>query len=156
VFCLSLLAQEEKTKFRIFQFTTIKEIPVTPVKNQANTGTCWSFSALGLIEADLLRLGKGEHDLSEMFIVHKDYEDKAQKYVRMNGKINFAAGGSFADLLECIKDYGIVPDIDATEGPGSDQEHTKLLKKDSLAFTYFYSARATVRQINNIHRNLSG
>ncbi|MDR2805648.1 MAG: aminopeptidase [Dysgonamonadaceae bacterium] len=93
-----------------FQFTTLKEIPITPVKNQSSSGTCWSFSGLGLIEAELLRQGKGEHDLSEMFIVHKNYGEKAQKYVRMNGTINFAGGGSFADVLDCIRDYGIVPD----------------------------------------------
>jgi aminopeptidase C len=55
-------------------------------------------------------MGKGEYDLSEMFVVHKNYGDKAQKYVRMHGSVNFAGGGSFADVLDCIKYYGIVPD----------------------------------------------
>ena len=101
-FCLSAFAQE-------FQFTTIKEIPITPVKNQSSSGTCWSYSALGLIESELLRQGKGEHDLSAMFIARKNYEEKARKYVRMHGEINFSPGGSFADVLDCIRDYGIVP-----------------------------------------------
>jgi aminopeptidase C len=101
--------KEQEKPVNEFLFTTIKEIPITPVKNQASSGTCWSFSAIGFIESELLRQGKEEYDLSEMFIVHKNYEDKAQKYVRMNGKINFAAGGSFADVLDCIRDYGIVP-----------------------------------------------
>jgi len=102
--------QTDKSPSDAFQFTTVKEISVTPVKNQASSGTCWSFSGLGMIEAELLRMGKGEFDLSEMFIVHKNYQDKAMKYVRMHGETNFAGGGSFADVLDCIRDYGIVPD----------------------------------------------
>ncbi|MDR0507198.1 MAG: aminopeptidase [Dysgonamonadaceae bacterium] len=102
--------KEEKQSEKSFQFTTVKEIPITPVKNQASSGTCWSFSALGMVEAELLRKGKGEYDLSEMFIVHKNYQEKAEKYVRMHGETNFAAGGSFADVFDCIKDHGIVPE----------------------------------------------
>ena len=108
-FCFPAIAQEEK-KSDEFQFTTVKEIPVTPVKNQSSSGTCWSFSGLGLIEAELLRMGKGEFDLSEMFVVHTNYQDKAKKYVRMHGETNFAGGGSFADVLDCIRDYGMVPE----------------------------------------------
>jgi len=107
--CLSGFSQDNALKADTFQFTTIKAIPITPVKNQSSTGTCWSFSGIGMIEAELLRMGKGEYNLSEMFVVHKNYSDKAQKYVRMHGETNFAAGGSFADVLDCIKYYGIVP-----------------------------------------------
>jgi aminopeptidase C len=101
---------QEETNPQGFQFTTIKEIAITPVKNQSSSGTCWSFSGIGFIEAELLRKGKGEHDLSEMFIVYKNYAEKGQKYVRMHGTLNFAGGGSFADVLDCIRDYGIVPE----------------------------------------------
>ena len=114
-FCISIFAQNDEAKADTFQFTTIKELPITPVKNQSSTGTCWSFSGIGLIEAELLRMGKGEYNLSEMFVVHKNYSDKALKYVRMHGETNFAGGGSFADVLDCIKYYGIVP---AQEQPG--------------------------------------
>ncbi|MDR0833797.1 MAG: aminopeptidase [Candidatus Symbiothrix sp.] len=107
--CFSVGAKPKVTPVDTFAFKTLKEIPVTPVKNQASSGTCWSFSGLGLIEAELLRQGKGEQDLSEMFIVWHNYDDKAKKYVRMNGTLNFAAGGSFQDVLDNIKDYGIVP-----------------------------------------------
>jgi aminopeptidase C len=92
-----------------FRFTTIKQNPVTPIKNQHSSGTCWSFSGLALIESELIRTGKGEFDLSEMFIVHKNYTDKAIKYIRMHGETNFSPGGSFADVIDCIRDYGIVP-----------------------------------------------
>lgn len=97
-----------------FQFTTVKENRITPVKNQANSSTCWSFSGLAFFESELLRLGKPETDLSEMFIVSHSYTDKADKYVRMNGTINFAPGGSFHDVLFVLKNYGIVPDSEMT------------------------------------------
>ena len=110
--CLSLpvFAQESEVKADTFQFVTVKALPVTSVKNQSSSGTCWAFSGIGFIESELLRMGKGEFDLSEMFVVSKNYSDKAQKYVRMHGAVNFAGGGSFADVLDCIKYYGIVPD----------------------------------------------
>ncbi|MDR2041577.1 MAG: C1 family peptidase [Tannerella sp.] len=105
--CLSVSinigAQEE------YEFTTVRELKITPVKNQSRSGTCWSFSGVGLIEAELLRTGKGEYDLSEMFVVNHSYRDKADKYVRMHGYLNFAQGGSFADVLYVFKHYGAVP-----------------------------------------------
>lgn len=92
-----------------FVFTTIKENKVTPVKNQANSGTCWSYSGLALFEAELLRMGKPATNLSEMFVVHNSYIDKADKYVRMNGTNNFGGGGSFYDVMHVWKNKGIVP-----------------------------------------------
>ena len=132
---LSAWAQENEKTPQEFQFTTLKEIPVTSVKNQASSGTCWSFSGLGLIEAELLRQGKGEQDLSEMFIVHKNYGDKAQKYVRMNGTINFAGGGSFADVLECIRTHGIVPE-EVQQGLNYGEEKHRHAEMDQLLKAY--------------------
>lgn len=65
---------------------------------------------VGFLESELLRMGKGEQDISEMYIVRRNYEDKAVKYVRLNGSLNFAQGGSFADVIETLNEYGIVPD----------------------------------------------
>jgi aminopeptidase C len=93
-----------------YTFTVIKENSITSVKNQASTGTCWSFSGVGFLESELIRMGKGEFDLSEMYIVRRNYEDKAQKYARLHGNLNFAPGGSFADVVETIDDFGIVPE----------------------------------------------
>lgn len=97
-------AQEEE-----YRFTPVKELKITPVKNQNRAGTCWSYSGLGMLEAELIRKGKGEHDLSEMFIVSHSYKDKAEKFVRMHGYLNFAQGGSFEDVLYVTKHYGAVP-----------------------------------------------
>lgn len=93
-----------------YTFKVIKENPVTSVKDQASSGTCWSFSGVSLLESELLRMGKGTFDLSEMYIVRRNYEDKAKKYARLHGNLNFTAGGSFADVVETINEYGIIPE----------------------------------------------
>ncbi len=94
---------------KIIFFTTVKENPITSIKNQNRSSTCWSFSTLGFIESELLRLGKGEYDLSEMFVVHKTMQDRGVNYVRYHGDSSFSPGGSFYDVMYCIKNYGIVP-----------------------------------------------
>lgn len=108
---LQATAQEqEKKNEEGFLFTVIKENPITPVKNQSSTGTCWSFSSLGFMESELLRMGKSEYDLSEMFVVSRTYTDKADKYIRLDGALNFAQGGGFDDYLYVLRKYGMVPD----------------------------------------------
>ena len=104
---ISLMAQTEKGAYN---FTVVKENPITSIKNQANSGTCWSFAGVSFLESELLKMGKGTMDLSEMYIVRRNYEDKAVKYVRLHGNLNFAGGGSFADVIETIDEYGIVPE----------------------------------------------
>lgn len=93
-----------------YQFTSIKDIPCTSVKDQFRSGTCWSFSGLSFLEAEMLRMGKPAVDLSEMFVVYHAYMDKAVKYVRLHGNLNFGAGGAFHDVTNAIKTYGIVPE----------------------------------------------
>ncbi|MDH6304258.1 aminopeptidase C [Parabacteroides sp. PF5-5] len=93
-----------------YVFTPVKELKITSVKNQNRTGTCWSFSGIAHLESELLRMGKGEYDLSEMFIVSHSYKDQAEKYIRTNGVLNFSQGGSFEDVLYAVKHYGIVPE----------------------------------------------
>jgi bleomycin hydrolase len=104
-------AQEEDNQEKTgYDFEVTTEIDHTPVRNQYRSGTCWSFSALGFIEAELIRMGKGEYDLSEMFVVRKVYKDKAEKHVRMHGHFNFGGGGALNDVTDVIKKYGIVPE----------------------------------------------
>jgi bleomycin hydrolase len=93
-----------------YTFTDIKRLPATPVKDQYRSGTCWSFSSISFFESELLRTGKGEFDLSEMFPVRVCYNEKAKKYVHMNGTVNFGGGGGFNDVMMTISKYGIVPD----------------------------------------------
>ena len=93
-----------------YYFSIIKDLDATAVQNQSRTGTCWSFSSLSFIESELMRTGKGEHNLSEMFIVRMAYLEKAINYVRMHGNFNFSAGGAFHDIPHVIAHYGIVPE----------------------------------------------
>ncbi len=111
-----------------YTFTTVKEIETTPVQNQNRTGTCWSFSTLSFIESEMIRKGKEAPNLSEMFIVRHTYLEKADKYVRMHGNLNFGAGGAFHDVTEMVKKYGIVPEsVYAGKNYGEDEhKHGEL------------------------------
>ena len=100
-----------------YQFTTIKELPITPVKNQFRSGTCWCFSTLSFLESEIIKAKNIKDpaqypDFSEMFVVRKAYYDKAIKYVRMDGFLNFAAGSDFGDVLEVAKTYGLISEKD--------------------------------------------
>ena len=99
----------EEEKPEGFTFTTVIANPITPIKNQNRTSTCWAFSSIGFLESELLRLGKGEFDLSEMFVVHKTMEDRAANYIRYHGQSSFSPGGSFNDVIYCMENYGLVP-----------------------------------------------
>ena len=92
-----------------FQFSTIKENPITSIKNQNRSGTCWSYSGLALLESELLRMGKGEHELAPMFVAHHTYQDRGVNYVRFYGEAPLGQGGSFYDVIYCLKRYGIAP-----------------------------------------------
>ncbi len=99
-----------------FEFTVVKENPITSIKDQNNAGTCWCYSSLAFIESELIRMGKGEYDLSEMYIVQKTYMDRADKAVRTHGDASFSQGGSFYDVLYGMKHYGLVPEAEMRPG----------------------------------------
>ena len=98
------------------QFTVVKENPITSIKNQNRAGTCWCYSSLAFIESELLRMGKGEYDFSEMFLVHNTYLDRADKAVRTHGDVSFAQGGSFYDVIYGMEAFGLVPEAEMRPG----------------------------------------
>jgi bleomycin hydrolase len=110
VFSISILAQEADVKSDGYQFEMVKELKTSSVKDQYRSGTCWSFAGISFLESELIRKGKGEHNLSEMFIVRQAYSDKARLTVRMHGNLNFGPGGAFHDVTSMWKKYGIVPE----------------------------------------------
>ena len=98
------------------EFTVVKENPITSIKNQNQAGTCWCYSSLAFIESELLRMGKGEYDFSEMFIVHNTYLERAEKAVRTHGDVSFAQGGSFYDVIYGMEAFGLVPEAEMRPG----------------------------------------
>ena len=115
----------------IKKFTTELSLPITSVKDQHRSGTCWAYATLGYFESELLRMSGKEYDLCEMYVVNKDYMDCARHYVRLHGYSQISEGGSCDDVLSVIREYGICPEH-AMPHPGS-------LTGDSLAnFTDFF------------------
>ncbi len=108
-FAGNVWAQSNETKAEPYIFTDIKEIKSTSIKNQNRSSTCWSFSGIAFLESELIRMGNPAVDLSPMYVVRNIYAMKADRYVRFNGTNNFGPGGSFFDVLEAIKRFGIVP-----------------------------------------------
>lgn len=109
-FSLKVIAQNDTVKDESYRFTVVKELKTTPVEDQQRAGTCWSYSVIAFVESEMLRLGKPEVDLSEMFVVRLVYSEKAERYVRMHGKFNFGGGGAVNDVIDMIKKYGMVPE----------------------------------------------
>ena len=110
-------AQENEQKAETApEFVVVKENPITSIKNQNQAGTCWCYSSLAFIESELLRMGKGEYDFSEMYIVQNTYLDRADKAVRTHGDISFSQGGSFYDVIYGMKTFGLVPETEMRPG----------------------------------------
>ncbi|MEM7315112.1 MAG: C1 family peptidase [Planctomycetota bacterium] len=93
-----------------YGFVNDELLSATSVKNQAKTNTCWCFSTNSFLEAELIRMGKAEVDLSEMFVVRNVYPLKADRFVRLHGNGRFAGGGLFANVMHVFRDYGAVPE----------------------------------------------
>ena len=107
---ICLLALSAPTVIAQYQFTPVTEIKVTPVKNQSRTGTCWCFATTSFFEAELLRLNKGEYDLSEMFIVRNTYMERLNDNYLRRGNGNLGPGSVSNVYVNTFKKYGVVPD----------------------------------------------
>ena len=136
-------------------FTVVKEIPVTSMKDQNRSGTCWDYSTLSFFEAEILKATGKKYDLCESFIANKTYMDRAIQVVRYHGDCQFAQGGSAEDVLATLKTHGICPE-EAMPFPGS-------LYGDSLNnFNEFFSvlepyvaavAKSSAKKISNAWKN---
>ncbi len=99
-------------------FTVIKENPITSIKNQSKSGTCWDYSTLSFFEAEILRKTGKTYDLCEMFVTNKNYMDRAIMSVRLHGDMQFSQGGSAYDVQYVLQNYGICPE-EAMALPGT-------------------------------------
>lgn len=110
VFALGQEKFETNKEGSEYKFKVIRDLEATDVQNQGRTGTCWSFSSLSFFESEIIRLGHGKHNLSEMFIARNAYIGKAENFLRMYGTFTFGPGGAFHDIPWVIRRYGIVPE----------------------------------------------
>ncbi|HDP99394.1 MAG TPA: aminopeptidase [bacterium] len=111
VFSATAQIEAEKNDDKsVYQFTIDYQVAHTPVKDQAKTGTCWDFATISFLESEMLRVGKPEIDLSEMFVVRHTYPQKAENYIRLHGNTVFGQGGQSHDVIEQIARHGIVPE----------------------------------------------
>ena len=108
--CAAAAQEPAKEEEKGYRFTDQKVIPTNAIKNQYRSGTCWCYSTCSFLEDEIRRAGGGEIDLAEMWIVRNIYFEKAVKYVRLHGHLNFAVGGAAHDVTNGIRDYGIVPE----------------------------------------------
>lgn len=99
-------------------FTTIKANPITSIKDQNRSGTCWAYSTLSFLESEILKKSGKTYDLCETFVVSHTYMDRAVKTVRMHGDVSFSQGGSAYDPIYCLQNYGICPE-EAMPLPGT-------------------------------------
>ena len=92
-----------------YVFTVVKNIENTSVKNQASSGTCWSYSTNSFLESEMIRLGKEPVDIAEIFTARCVYKDKADMYVRLHGGLSWGDGGSCHDVINVFAKYGALP-----------------------------------------------
>ena len=135
LFLTSLFAQQKEA----YNFNKPYQLACTPIKSQDQTGTCWSFSTASFLESEALRMGKGEHDLSEMFVVRNIYHQKCENYVRRQGHAQFGEGGLAHDLLNAVKRYGIMPEsaYPGRKDASKPLNHQKLVKSLEAACNDF-------------------
>lgn len=123
-----------------YTFTTVKANPITSVKNQASSGTCWAYSTIGFFESEAIRLGNIKDtlkypDFSVFYVVSHSYMDRAVKYVRLDGNLTFGAGSEADDVLHVIEDYGIVP-LEAMTGMNYGTELPRQAELDAVLAGY--------------------
>jgi bleomycin hydrolase len=97
-----------------YRFTTVVSAEVTPVENQASSGTCWSYSANSFLESEMIKNGGPEIHLAKMYTARKAYEGKADTYVRMHGGIDYGDGGEPHDVVNMYARYGTMPEENYT------------------------------------------
>lgn len=110
---MPILGQEDSTKSTPvyeYEFTIVKEHKATPVKNQAKTGTCWCFAMTSFMESELLRIGKGEYDLSEMFVVRHNYIRRIKDNILRRGRGNVYPGSIAHMYTWVMKNVGLMPE----------------------------------------------
>lgn len=110
----ALLFARAEEKDRNLVFSSEQRAPVTSVKNQGRSSTCWCFSGVSFVEAEIIRQNRIRKEadypaISEAFILGRSLHDRAEKYVRLKGNLRAAPGSEGPDVVEVIRKYGFIP-----------------------------------------------
>lgn len=151
-----LFAQELQTKFPHYEFTIVKNLPATAVKNQAATGTCWCFATTSFLESEAIRKGTADTDLdlSEMYTVRQEYLRRGADYYYRRGKGRRGPGGISHQATYWMERAGLMPD-EAYNGINYDSKthnHNKLQKEidDLLDTAVAHRQGVPYEQMNEI------
>ena len=155
VACLGLSASAQRSNGVVMPeltFTTVKAAPVTSIKNQASSGTCWSFSAISFLESEAIRLcnitDESKYpDFSEFFVVSTSYKERAEKYIRLDGKLGFSAGSGAGDVFEVVRDHGIVPNVEMT-GMNYGSPLPQQAEMDAVLLSYVQAVSRNTRTLS--------
>jgi bleomycin hydrolase len=135
ILLLCLACQPLTTLSQNKVFRTTIHLDATSVKDQAFSSTCWSFASLSFLESELLRMGKGTHDLSEMYIVRCVWPEKANQYIRLHGRCFLTPGGQPHDVFTAVSRYGLVPEEVYSGLPDGKKQHNHR-ELDSVAAAF--------------------
>ena len=138
----SLIAKDKRPEAKAPDFKLTYDIQATSVKDQYRTSTCWSFATISFLESEILRNQHKDYNLSEMYIIRKVYLEKAERFIRMHGNMNFAGGGEPNDVIDAIKKYGLMP-----------EEAYSGLLNDSLKHNHIEMDKELRAFVNSIIRN---
>lgn len=123
LFCVAMLLATAQDKEPVYTFETTVDLSHTETKDQCMTGTCWSFATVSFLESELIRMGKGAVDLSEMYNVRMTYPKKVDKYVRMQGKHQFGPGSLSHDVINVLEESGLVPESAYSGRDSAEEEY---------------------------------
>lgn len=143
-------------KCPVYQFEYIKMLPATPVKNQAVTGTCWSFATTSFFESELIRMGKGEFDLSEMHTVRYNYINRVRDNFLKNGKGNLQEGSLSNMLFDVVNEHGMVPEeiYDGINYDSPTHNHTLLNEYVNVIAEVPVKHKAVTPEFDNLLNSL--
>lgn len=139
-----------------YQFKDVVKVPATPVKNQASTGTCWCFATTSFMESELLRMGKGTYDLSEMFIVRQKYMNQLQDNYIRGGDGNIGQGSLSHTFMNAYRQVGIVPE-EVYSGINYDSDrhnHSEMVRYMNAIATAAIKMRKRSLQYDELIKNL--
>ncbi|NDC40061.1 MAG: aminopeptidase [Chitinophagia bacterium] len=101
--------KRDATQQNKYEFTKLINLETTPVRNQASSGTCWSYSTNSFLESEMIRMGKTPVQLAQLYSARRVYEEKAENYVRMHGSLAWGDGGECHDVINMYAKYGAMP-----------------------------------------------